>query len=85
MSDIMVTVMKRRKDGSWRTGKVSLVEVANKEKKLPNNYISSDGYSITSVCYKYIQSLIDGESYPPFVKGIPDYSKLKLKTIKKLK
>lgn len=85
MSDIMVTVMKRRKDGSWKTGKVSLVEVANKEKKLPNNYIGSDGYSITSVCYKYIQSLIDGESYPPFVKGIPDYSKLKLKTIKKLK
>ena len=85
LSDIMVTVVKRRKDGSWETGSIPLTKVANKEKKLPSNFINKDGFGITRACCNYIQSLIDGECFPPFVNGIPDYSKLKLKTIKKLK
>ena len=85
LSDIMVTVVKRRKDGSWETGNIPLTKVANKEKKLPSNFINKDGFGITRACCNYIQSLIDGECFPPFVNGIPDYSKLKLKTIKKLK
>ena len=85
VSDIMVTVIKRKNDGSWKTGKIALTKVANKEKKLPRNFINKDGFGITSACFKYIQTLIDGESFPPFINGIPDYSKLELKTIKKLK
>ena len=67
------------------TGKIPLGKVANKEKKLPSNFISKDGFSITTICRKYILSLIDGESIPPFVNGIPNYSKLELREIKKLK
>lgn len=85
VSDIMVTVIRRKNDGSWKTGKIALTKVANKEKKLPSNYINKDGFGITSACLKYIETLIDGESFPPFINGIPDYSKFKLKTIKKLK
>ena len=65
--------------------KLALEKVANREKKLPENFIGKDGFSITKACSKYIQSLIQGESYPPYVNGVPNYSKLKLKTIKKLK
>ena len=85
ISDVMVTVEKRRKNGGWSTGKIPLGKVANRERKLPRNFIGRDGFSITKTCAKYIQSLINGESFPPFINGIPNYSKLKLKTIKKLK
>ena len=85
ISDVMVTVEKRRKNGGWSTGKIPLGKVANRERKLPRNFIARDGFSITKTCAKYIQSLINGESFPPFINGIPNYSKLKLKTIKKLK
>ena len=85
ISDVMVTVLKRKRDGAWMTGKIPLGKVANKEKKLPSNFISKDGFSITTICRKYILSLIDGESIPPFVNGIPNYSKLELREIKKLK
>lgn len=85
ISDVMVTVIKRKKNGCWSTGKIALEKVANREKKLPENFIGKDGFSITKACSKYIQSLIQGESYPPYLNGVPNYSKLKLKTIKKLK
>jgi len=57
----------------WSIGHVPLGEVANKEKKLPAEYIREDGFGITSACRRYLEPLIAGEAYPPYRAGLPDY------------
>jgi 6-phosphofructokinase 1 len=61
----------------WKLITVPLSKVANVEKKLPKNYISSDGFYITSKCRDYLQPLIYGELGPTYKNGIPVYSRLK--------
>jgi ATP-dependent phosphofructokinase / diphosphate-dependent phosphofructokinase len=61
----------------WRIGETPLADVANVEKMMPRDYISDDGFSITPACRQYLQPLIQGEDYPPFVDGLPDYVTLK--------
>ena len=50
---------------------------------MPNNFITKMAFGITPKCKQYILDLIQGEDYPPFKNGVPDYAELKLKTIKK--
>ncbi|MFT6840992.1 MAG: hypothetical protein ACJAWK_001766, partial [Candidatus Azotimanducaceae bacterium] len=40
-------------------------------------YISRDGYGITDSARDYLAPLIQGEDYPPFKHGLPDYVQLK--------
>ena len=57
----------------WKVEKTELAKVANIEKKLPDSFISCDGYGITRQCRNYLQPLIEGEDYPPYSNGIPNY------------
>lgn len=68
----------------WSIQHVPLASVANQERTLPEEYISADGMGITPACRQYLLPLIQGEAYPPYVDGIPDYVQLKLKLIKKV-
>lgn len=61
----------------WRLDSVPLSEVANQEHKMPRDYISDDGFNITDTCLEYLRPLIQGEAYPPYVNGLPDYVRLK--------
>lgn len=61
----------------WETGSADLGDVANVEKKMPDDYISEDGFGITAACRRYLQPLIEGEDYPPYKNGLPDYVRLK--------
>lgn len=61
----------------WRIGKAPLTAVANVEKKMPRDFITSDGYQITDKCRNYLLPLIQGEDYPPYRNGLPDYVELK--------
>ena len=54
-----------------------IFKVANKEKMLPRNFISKDGYGITKRAIEYLQPLIEGEAYPNYRKGLPRYVELK--------
>jgi 6-phosphofructokinase 1 len=83
----VMTSIKRISDKpyKWKLITVPLNKVANVEKKMPKNYISSDGYHITSSCRKYLEPLILGEDYPKYKKGIPSYSIFKNKKVKKIK
>jgi 6-phosphofructokinase 1 len=56
---------------------VPLAAVANKEKKLPADYIRADAFGITSACRRYLEPLIAGEAYPPYKDGLPDYVRIK--------
>ena len=62
---------------AWQIGKAALAEVANVEKKMPRDFITADGYGITDACRRYLQPLILGEDYPPYVDGLPQYVTLK--------
>ncbi|MGX2041806.1 6-phosphofructokinase [Methylocaldum sp. MU1018] len=61
----------------WEIGHASLSDVANVEKKMPREFISPDGFGITDVCRAYLLPLIEGEDYPPYEDGLPDYVVLK--------
>ena len=75
---VMPTVVRLAdKPYKWKIGMVKLEQVANKEKMLPRNYISADGFSITAKCRAYLAPLIAGEDYPPFKNGLPSYVTLK--------
>ena len=70
----------------WRIEKAPLARVANKEKMLPRRYVSADGFGITEACRRYLQPLIRGEDYPPYINGLPKYPPLKNRAVaKKLK
>jgi 6-phosphofructokinase len=61
----------------WEVGTAKLEDVANVEKKLPPEYISDDGFGITEACRRYLRPLIQGEDYPPYKNGLPDYVTLR--------
>ncbi len=61
----------------WSIGHVPLDQVANQEKKVPRAFITEDGFGITAAYRRYLEPLIAGEDYPPYVKGLPDYVKIK--------
>ena len=75
----VLPVIKRVSDKPyrWRIEQAPLARIANKEKMLPRRYISTNGFSITEAARRYLQPLIRGESYPPYINGLPKYVKLK--------
>ena len=75
---IMVTIERNKGISySWSLGEASLARVANMEKKMPRSFITKDGFNITQEARKYLQPLINGEDYPPFKNGLPDYVSLR--------
>jgi len=81
---VMATIVRKSsKPYKWVTGYIPLGEVANKEKKMPREYITEDGFGITDACRKYLEPLIAGEDYPPYKNGLPDYVRIKGVRIKK--
>jgi 6-phosphofructokinase 1 len=72
-----IIVRKSHRPYRWSIGHVPLAEVANKEKKLPREYIREDGFGITSACRRYLEPLIAGEAYPPYREGLPAYVRIK--------
>ena len=67
----------------WEIGCGELKDIANVEKMMPSNYISEDGFSITDECREYLLPLIEGENYPPYINGLPDYVVLKKSKVDK--
>lgn len=61
----------------WTIRPVPLAKVANRERMMPRNYITRDGFGITRAARRYLAPLIQGEDYPRFREGLPDYVTLK--------
>ena len=58
----------------WRIEPAPLEKVANREKKMPANFIRKDGYGITPAARRYLEPLIRGEAPPPYGSdGMPRY------------
>lgn len=67
----------------WEISEAPLEKIANVEVKMPRDYISEDGFSITEKCREYLSPLIQGEAYPPYQSGLPIYVQLKNTAVKK--
>lgn len=78
-----IIVRKPGKTYKWTIGEAKLADVANQEKHMPRNFITKDGFHITQACRNYLQPLIQGEDYPPYKNGLPQYVKLKNVAVKK--
>lgn len=50
---------------------------------MPADYISEDGFGISEACREYLLPLIEGEDYPPYKNGLPDYVRLKNVAVQK--
>ena len=61
----------------WRLGEARLEDVANQERKMPRDFISEDGFGISDAGRRYLLPLIQGEDYPPYRNGLPDYVRLR--------
>ena len=81
---VMVTIERTSEDPyAWRVGQAPLEEVANVERKLPEHYITQDGFGITGPALCYLRPLIAGEAYPPYQAGLPHYARLKNRLLPK--
>lgn len=83
-NNVMVTIVRKSdKPYRWKIGCIELEKVANIEKKMPRNFLTPDGFHITNTCRKYLEPLIQGEAYPPFKNGLPQYVRLKNIAVRK--
>ncbi|GAB1393812.1 6-phosphofructokinase [Rhodocyclaceae bacterium] len=78
-NSVMPTVERiSSKPYKWKVGMAPLSKVANVEKMMPKNFITTDGFGITAKCREYLAPLMKGEDYPPYgPDGLPKYVTLK--------
>ncbi len=83
-NSVMPAVIRTSNDPyTWEIGSGELKDIANVEKMMPMEYISDDGFGITDACREYLQPLIEGENYPPYKNGLPDYVVMKKEMVEK--
>jgi 6-phosphofructokinase 1 len=82
----VMPVIKRVSDKPyrWKIESAPLSRIANKEKMLPRRYITKDGFGITAAGRRYLEPLIRGEDYPPYINGLPNYVTLRNAPVKPL-
>jgi 6-phosphofructokinase 1 len=68
----------------WTIEPAPLDRIANREKKLPPEFIRGDGFGITPAARRHLAPLIAGQAYPPYREdGLPDYVALKNRPVRK--
>jgi 6-phosphofructokinase 1 len=78
-----IIVRKSDRPYRWAIGTGQLKDIANREKMVPREFITEDGFHINSRCRQYLAPLIVGEDPPPFRNGLPVYVKLKNVPVRK--
>lgn len=82
LSHQMLTI-ERVSDQPYRIqwGAVALESVANREKLFPAEFMDASGYHLSAAGRTYLEPLIQGEAYPAYQKGLPQYWNQKLKCV----
>ncbi|OJY49561.1 MAG: 6-phosphofructokinase, partial [Legionella sp. 40-6] len=78
-----IIVREQEEPYRWSISHVPLADVANQEKSMPKEYIAEDGMGITAACRRYLLPLIQGEAYPSYIHGLPDYVRLQNRLVEK--
>lgn len=82
MSGVMVTIVREQDHPyKWSLGHTEASNIANQEKMMPSEFIREDGFHITEGFRTYCLPLIQGEDYPPYRDGLPDYRRLSKKLV----
>jgi 6-phosphofructokinase 1 len=68
----------------WRIEAIALREVAGKERRLPEDFISPDGHHISATARAYLLPLIQGEAPQRFEGGLPVHAVPALATVPRL-
>ena len=77
-TSVMISIRRTLQSNyDWSLETVPLLHVANTEKCMPSDFIRHDGFGITQKARHYLEPLIVGESYPPYINGLPFYVTLK--------
>ena len=77
VTDKMVTLVRSSDDPyTCEYGLADLSAVANGEKYFPANWISGDGFFVTDDFIRYARPLIQGETRPPMLDGLPRYVRM---------
>jgi ATP-dependent phosphofructokinase / diphosphate-dependent phosphofructokinase len=77
-NSVMPTIVRKSSHPyAWEVGSAALADVANVEKMMPKAFITEDSFGISEQCREYLLPLIQGEDYPPYKDGLPDYVTLK--------
>lgn len=83
-TDQMVTIERLQDEPyQWSVGTAPIRNVANVERKLPRSYVTNDGFGISASARRYLEPLIQGEAFPNFASGLPDYVQLKNRLVPK--
>lgn len=67
----------------WRYKNVNLMEVADLEKSVPDEFLTEDGMDVTPAALEYLLPLIKGERVVPHKYGLPDIRPLTFQTVEK--
>ena len=68
----------------WKISTARLEDIANHEKKMPDEYIADDGFGITPAARRYLEPLIRGEDYPEYdAQGLPRYLRPQLEPVER--
>lgn len=73
----MMVILRNSEEGEYSSifGHMDIDLIANKTKYVPDNFINEEGNNVTDRCLEYILPLINGEIYPSYKKGMPEYFK----------
>lgn len=83
-NSVMPTIVRvSDKPYRWKIGTAPLDKIANREKMLPRDFITPDGFHITAKARRYLAPLIRGEDYPPYKDGLPQYVQLRNAPVRK--
>ncbi len=71
----MMVILRSGEDGEYSSvyGHMDIDLIANKTKYVPDGYINARGNDVTDACLDYVLPLVNGEFYPAFKQGIPEY------------
>lgn len=67
----------------WRTGTVPLERVANRERPLPDAFLSADGFGITAAARRHLAPFVVGSLPPRTVDGLPPDDRLSLRAVRR--
>jgi 6-phosphofructokinase len=67
----------------WRTGTVPLERVANRERHLPDGFISADGFGITAAARRHLAPFVVGDASPRTTDGLPPEVRLPLPPVRR--
>ena len=73
---MMVLERREQEEYAYAVNCYDISVIANRVKKVPDEFINAEGNGVTEACVHYLAPLIAGESFPEYENGIPKYLSL---------